>query len=330
MFVPRRGIFFIFDLPSSIYNWKTQFFLVSSTLPWSFSFIWGTPNISPDDNNRIDPADWEDFLKLKDMELPKQKDLLTDQALYDAEVGPVPTTAAMCSLSSLSAVDIHRLVGKCKSVADEGSSRVGKKQRVGIPAIAAILPTYIPSGMTSSIDIPSIEISRSIGEVVVALVAPALTQDALAPASVEDMLTRAPPAIEKLDDGVVVVQPPAALIEPTTSQAPSMPKVGLEEQRLVVSSMPPTLELLAKQLVDAILLPSEKKSQKGWILNNIFSSFYISLIGGWKDKTMAIAAERNAALQHLQVASDKMKMMEEQEKSFKEKNSQLKTKLESA
>ncbi|KAG1347861.1 hypothetical protein COCNU_06G016900 [Cocos nucifera] len=70
-----------------------------------FPFMWETPNTSPNDNNQIDPANQKDFLKLKDMEVLMQKELLIDQALYDVGLAMRPSI-------SLLAADIHRYMGK--------------------------------------------------------------------------------------------------------------------------------------------------------------------------------------------------------------------------
>ncbi|EHA8588450.1 hypothetical protein COCNU_scaffold005300G000010 [Cocos nucifera] len=150
------------------------------------------------------------------------------------------------------------------------------------------------------------------------------------------MSARAPPAIEGLDDDVVVIERLAAPVKPATSRALSMPEVGLEEQRPIVSSMLLTLKWMSNPidqlLVDMIILSGDKQSQKAVHDMSELDRFmhnFIKIHQSWKDKAMAIAAKRNAALQHLQVASDKMKMMEEREKSSEEKNSRLKIELES-
>ncbi|KAG1371755.1 hypothetical protein COCNU_16G008490 [Cocos nucifera] len=100
--------------------------------------------------------------------------------------------------------------------------------------------------------------------------------------------------------------------------------------------------VLPKLLVKAILLSTDKQHQKSRTIAKMFSSFYTFLIGvahdvsalervmhnfmdicqGWCDKAKKVTVERNAAIQHLQATSDKMKEMEEKEKKFEEKNSQ--------
>ncbi|KAG1346932.1 hypothetical protein COCNU_06G007610 [Cocos nucifera] len=116
--------------------------------------------------------------------------------------------------------------------------------------------------------------------------------------------------------------------------------VPLEESAL-------TNPILAKQLIEAILLPSDKKSRKGRTLNDMFLSFYTSFIEvvhdmveldrfmrnftevclDWKNKAMAVVREKNAILQHLQAATIKIKKMEEMEKKKNAEISHLKTEL---
>ncbi|KAG1326341.1 hypothetical protein COCNU_01G002750 [Cocos nucifera] len=201
MFAPRKGLSFISDFPSSIHNWKTQFFFVSSTLSWGFSFIWGTPNTNPNDNNCIDAANQEDFLKLKDIKVLMQRELLIDQALYDVGLDLV-TTAAMHPPSSLSMVDIHRYMGKRKSTTSEGSSRAAKKKKPDVPTVAAADQTDLPS------------------------------------VGAQDVSIEVPPSVEEQDDDVVVVEAPSALVEPTMSQVSSMFEAALKEQQPVATQAP--------------------------------------------------------------------------------------------
>ena len=88
-FNPRKGLSFITDLPSSIHEWKNQFFFVSSSVPWGFSTRWGDPRTQPNENSRVEAGDREDFHRLKDISVPKQRELVTEQALYDAGLSPV-------------------------------------------------------------------------------------------------------------------------------------------------------------------------------------------------------------------------------------------------
>ena len=92
-----------------------------------------------------------------------------------------------------------------------------------------ILSINIPSIAPGPIDVPLVEIPCTVGEAVVALVAPIPTRDAPAPASTEGMSVRVPLTIEELDDDVMVVEALAVFVKPAISQAPSIPKVGLEE-----------------------------------------------------------------------------------------------------
>ena len=89
-FTPRKGLSFITDLPTSIHGWKNQFFFASSSAPWGFSARWGNPRTDPNENSRVEVGDREDFHRLKDISVPKQSELVTEQALYDAGLSPVP------------------------------------------------------------------------------------------------------------------------------------------------------------------------------------------------------------------------------------------------
>ena len=90
LFNPRKGLAFITGLPSSIHGWKNQFFFVSSSSSWGFPSRWGAPRTEANDNSRVDMDDREDFHRLKDMSVPKQRELVTEQALYDAGLSLVP------------------------------------------------------------------------------------------------------------------------------------------------------------------------------------------------------------------------------------------------
>ena len=90
LFNPRKGLAFITGLPSSIHGWKNQFFFVSSSSSWGFPSRWGVPRTEANDNSRVDVDDREDFHRLKDMSVPKQRELVTEQALYDAGLSLVP------------------------------------------------------------------------------------------------------------------------------------------------------------------------------------------------------------------------------------------------
>ena len=90
LFNPRKGLAFITGLPSSIHGWKNQFFFVSSSSSWGFPSRWGTPRTEANENSRVDADDREDFHRLKDMSVPKQRELVTEQALYDAGLSLVP------------------------------------------------------------------------------------------------------------------------------------------------------------------------------------------------------------------------------------------------
>ena len=63
---------------------RINFFFISSSSTWSFSSCWGDPRIEPNKHNRIDVIDREDFLRLRDIKVLAQRELMTKQALYDA------------------------------------------------------------------------------------------------------------------------------------------------------------------------------------------------------------------------------------------------------
>ena len=48
------------------------------------------PRTEANDNSRVEADDREDFHRLKDMSVPKQRELVTEQALYDAGLSLVP------------------------------------------------------------------------------------------------------------------------------------------------------------------------------------------------------------------------------------------------
>ena len=80
LFNPWKALSFITDLPSSIHGWKNQFFFVSSSSSWGFPSRWGVPRTEANDNSRVEADDREDFHRLKDMSVPKQRELVTEQA----------------------------------------------------------------------------------------------------------------------------------------------------------------------------------------------------------------------------------------------------------
>ncbi|KAG1327371.1 hypothetical protein COCNU_01G013050 [Cocos nucifera] len=159
----------------------------------------------------------------------------------------------------------------------------GKKQKVNILAVAVVPSIDVPSVAPSLIDVPSIETSYTVKEAIVALAVSALTQEVLVLKLAKDISARVVPVVEELDADMVIVEPSMAPIKPAISRAPSMPKPMAHQQgkaptssatsRTLVGSESinihvPLEELaltnlvLAKQLVDAILLPIDKKSQK--------------------------------------------------------------------
>ena len=80
-----------FHLQSSIvHSWlEESFFFASSSSPWGFPSWWGDPRIGPNENSLVDTVDQEDFLQLKNIEVPPQRELMTEQALYDAGLSSI-------------------------------------------------------------------------------------------------------------------------------------------------------------------------------------------------------------------------------------------------
>ena len=64
-------------------------FLCFFFLSLGFSSRLVDPRTSPNDNSRIEVDDQEDFHRLKDMSVPKQKELIIEQALYDAGLSSI-------------------------------------------------------------------------------------------------------------------------------------------------------------------------------------------------------------------------------------------------
>ena len=60
-FNPKKGIFFITDLPSSIHGWKNRFFFISSSLSWGFPSCWDDPRTGPNENSQVEVDNWENF-----------------------------------------------------------------------------------------------------------------------------------------------------------------------------------------------------------------------------------------------------------------------------
>ena len=77
-FNPRKDLSFISDLLSSIHGWKNQFFFISSSSSWGFSSSWRDSRANLNKHSRVDVIDREDFLRLKDMEVPTQWELMTE------------------------------------------------------------------------------------------------------------------------------------------------------------------------------------------------------------------------------------------------------------
>ena len=61
-----------------------------SSASWGFPVRWGNPRTEPNENSRVEVDDREDFHRLKDISVLKQSELVTEQALYDAGLSPVP------------------------------------------------------------------------------------------------------------------------------------------------------------------------------------------------------------------------------------------------
>ena len=63
---------------------------MSSSTPWGFPVRWGNPRTEPNENSQVEADDREDFHRLKDISVPKQRELVTEQALYDAGLSSIP------------------------------------------------------------------------------------------------------------------------------------------------------------------------------------------------------------------------------------------------
>ncbi|EHA8587364.1 hypothetical protein COCNU_scaffold001971G000010 [Cocos nucifera] len=122
----------------------------------------GTPNTNPNNNNQIDLANQEDFLMLKDMKVLLHKELLTNQALYNAELSSTSITVMHSSMAILIA-DIHHFMSKRKPAADVGPSKGLKKSRaIVLPMVAHLIDA--PSAIVIRTDIPLVAISSVAGE----------------------------------------------------------------------------------------------------------------------------------------------------------------------
>ncbi|KAG1348248.1 hypothetical protein COCNU_06G020770 [Cocos nucifera] len=121
-------------------------------------------------------------------------------------------------------------MGKCKSAADEGSSRAAKKKKPDV-SMAAIEQTDLPSIGAGLINVPSIEAPTSVGKAVITLAAPTLTQDAS---------TEILPTIEEQDNEVVIIEAPIIPAQPIISQVPSMFEIGSESQQPTATQVPPS------------------------------------------------------------------------------------------
>ncbi|KAG1361020.1 hypothetical protein COCNU_09G004830 [Cocos nucifera] len=138
---------------------------------------------------------------------------------------------------------------------------------------------------------------------------------------------------------------------PASSTASKTPTgLGPVNIQVPLEGLALTNPILAKWLIKTILLLTDRKSRKGRTLDDMFSSFYTSLIGAahdmveldrfmrnftevcrdWKNKVVAIVREKEVAFQHLQAATIKIKEMEEVEKKKDVEISCLKAELESA
>ena len=85
-FSTRRRVyilFLIFHCP--FIDGRTNFF-ISSSSSWGFPSFWSEPKIGPNEHSRINIIDRKDFLWLKDMKVPVQRELMTEQALYDVRL----------------------------------------------------------------------------------------------------------------------------------------------------------------------------------------------------------------------------------------------------
>ncbi|KAG1358625.1 hypothetical protein COCNU_08G000710 [Cocos nucifera] len=224
-----------------------------------------------------------------------------------------------------------------------------KKKKADTSVATAAEQANLLSVEGSSIDVPLVEAPTSIEKAVVALVAPAPTQDA----PVEIL-----PTIEEQDDDMVFVEAPTIPAKLTISRVPSMLEVGSEDKRpaaTLFSSSPdwvstPIERPLSQQQGKAPATstgsgaPMESRTPSnslGFVNIQIPATHdvsaldkgfrvYIDTCKKWLDRMAVVIAERDTIRECLQAISDKEKEMEEWEKKLEEENSHLKTLLESA
>ncbi|KAG1354881.1 hypothetical protein COCNU_07G009930 [Cocos nucifera] len=131
------------------------------------------------------------------------------------------------------------------------------------------------------------------------------------------MSVGAPPTIEELDDDVMVVKAPAVFVKLTISRAPSMPKgkapMLVATSWTLSSSESINIQVLLGESALANLVLEKQLVEVAHDMLELdrFIYNFIDICQRWVDKAKSAIVEKNAALQHLQVASDKLKMMEE-------------------
>ncbi|EHA8589400.1 hypothetical protein COCNU_scaffold009617G000040 [Cocos nucifera] len=242
------------------------------------------------------------------MRVPPQKDLITEEALYDAELGSTPSIGMRLPLR-ISKDEVRQFATQKRVASGARLSHVLKKSRATGPSIA-----------TASADAPLATPFGAVSAHVVVLHAPAAATSSKAPLAI----TRSEKDVVIIDVPIVApmsgVQPTIAasaprstmvrrgrLLSPSTPECMSVPpeqSSAKKKGKALVFSVPTRsdafnhgytnfervdvrvpeggstfLDLqLARSLVHAILLPNDRESRRSRILANLFGSFYPTFI----------------------------------------------------
>ncbi|EHA8587778.1 hypothetical protein COCNU_scaffold003185G000020 [Cocos nucifera] len=222
----------------------------------------------------VDTADREDFLKLKDMEVPSQKDLLTDHALYNVELGLAPVVV------SIGLVDIPSVAVGLTDIPPVVVS-------AGETVVALPVPTTLPT-----IEVPSVEAPSAVEELDDDVIIVEVPTDRADP-----MLSRAPSMLEvgSVEQRPTVSQMPlmlewmsASIDRPSgqrhgkasvisTGSEASSGSTKFLDTRILVGELALTNSALAKRLVEAALLSTDRESRSR-IVVEMFSSFYPTIL----------------------------------------------------
>ncbi|XP_073102951.1 uncharacterized protein [Elaeis guineensis] len=263
-----------------------RFFFVSSPSSWGFPSHWGVPRTEANDNSRVEADDREDFHRLKDMSVPKQRELVTEQALYDAGLSLVPRLGTPPRMRPTD-VEIRQFATRKRPASGAGPSRPPKR-----PAPAALI---VEASMTDQ------------SEPVIALAAPAARAEERPVEEAAEGTSAASPATVEPDDVRETEHHPAACVAATggagsTSSIPSLPvpSVGAadrgkapmdpaDETRSGSHSVPPSAQFpegasaladhnLARRLCQGILLPADVESLRSRQVTEMLSKFYPTMV----------------------------------------------------